>query len=224
MNKSNVWMRDTPVNVVLTISTPFRVGGARGEAVGADLPVLSVEYNGGLVPVIPASSIRGVLRDAVETLVYSCPSPDRLIGCVETLFGSLPPPRSKDRPFNPGPTKAGVVRIVSRPIQKGLSSGKIVSRRSVRINDVFGTAEHRALFDYECVEPEAGSDLSIEFGLWLTYPLDELTAAVLLGGLRMLKYAGIGGFKSRGMGLITNVKIDPEFVREAEGGLREVFP
>jgi CRISPR/Cas system CSM-associated protein Csm3 (group 7 of RAMP superfamily) len=95
-------------------------------------------------------------------------------------------------------------------------------RTSIRIDGRYGSVEEGGLWNYECVDGD--SPIKLGFNLDFLYPIDELKAGLLLAGLRLLRYEHIGGFGSRGMGLIEEVGVEPDSFRAfAEGGIKKLF-
>nr|MDO8098754.1 RAMP superfamily CRISPR-associated protein [Candidatus Njordarchaeota archaeon] len=196
------WKED--VEVSLTVTGLFRVGSGRG-GLEVDLPATRDPSN-------LSSSLRGVLRKSVRRMIHSA-NLSSLAGCEEKIFGSWVASEGSQ-------PAEGKLRVAS------LSSEREKSRRQrrtgIRIDGVFGSVAHGALFTYEASEGERGS-LTLKFKLGFNYPLDDEEAASLLAGLNGLLYDSIGSFASRGLGIVEKVDIDQKFQQYANQTLAKCF-
>ncbi|MGQ9720801.1 MAG: RAMP superfamily CRISPR-associated protein [Candidatus Jordarchaeum sp.] len=194
------WKED--IEVSLTISGSFRVGSGKA-GLEVDLPVVKEYLNNGKISYYSSnfsSSLRGILRKSVRRMIQSTDM-SALANLEEDLFGTwvTEPGRRK---------KEGKIQIkLTLPPSEGV---KQYSRTGIRIDEVFGSVAHQALFTYEVLECEE-KKLTLKFKLTSDFPLSEDDAALLLAGLNGLTYDFIGGFASRGLGLIEKVEVDQKF-------------
>jgi CRISPR/Cas system CSM-associated protein Csm3 (group 7 of RAMP superfamily) len=194
------WKDD--IKFSLTISVGFRIGSGRAE-LGVDLPVVKEPLHNGKYNYYTSnlsSSLRGVLRKSVHRLIQSTKlSP--LAGLEEDLFGSWVTEVGTKQ-------KEGKIRVEVIPSSSQNIKG--YTRTGIRIDEVFGSVASQALFTYEVLEGDR-EKLTLSFRLTSTFPLSGDEAALILAGLNGLVYDSIGGFASRGLGLIEKVEIDQKF-------------
>jgi len=205
--------------VSLTVSKCFRVGAGR-TGLDVDLPVVSEKLNGKSSHLCAnlSSSFRGILRKSVHRSIESTGLSERpgYAGVEESLFGSVPQ-------IDSGQTKEGklLIRLSNDAQEVKLQTGK---RTGVRIDPAFGSVVSEALFTYEYLTNEKGS-IKLSFAVSPSYPLTDEESTALLAGINSLRYCGYGGFASRGMGIIGDVKIDEPFLRHStpllEAALKE---
>jgi len=244
-----LWVGLTPVLRRFTVSfslvnrEPLRIGAGRGDRLGSpiDLPVYrQLVYHGdGSVteePVIPGSSLKGVLRTASMALLSSCGikahsgvrGEDGHGSCVEECFGSISvfdqlrrsAPAEELRRllagFCPACLLYGAPSLASRvavgeftPVKKSVRTGV---KTGVGIDRRRGAAARGVLYTVEYVEPGTvfrGSISAVNTPNWM---LSLLAASILSIDSGWFK---IGGFKSRGMGLVevekdtVEVRVEP---------------
>jgi len=195
--------------VSLTISKCFRVGAGR-TGLDVDLPIVSVKSNGKSSHLCAnlSSSFRGILRKSVHGFLESTGLSERpgYVGVEDSLFGSAPQ-------IGYGQTKEGklLIRLSNDAEEAELQTGK---RTGVRVDFAFGSVVREALFTYEYLTNEKGS-IKLSFTVSPSYPLTDEESTALLAGINSLRYCGYGGFASRGMGIIEDVKIDEGFLRHS---------
>ena len=207
---------------------PLRIGAGReGTRLGSsvDLPVYrqAVVIGDRVVeePVIPGSSLKGVLRTAVMALSASCGLETHSgVGgddCVSEIFhnpgmfdkfrerNSADIVRSVLLGFCPAclmfgaPSLAGRVKVGDfvpvNGVRLGVKTGVGINRRT-------GAAQRNVLYTVEFVEPGAVFEGSVEAVNVPNWMLSLLAAALLAIGQGWFK---LGGFKSRGMGRVEAV-------------------
>jgi CRISPR-associated protein Csm3 len=219
-------VRSVRIEFSLRNLEPLRIGVGRGgdrlgEAI--DLPVyrqkIVVGNEVSEEPLIPGSSMKGVLRTATMALASSCGIEAHSgVGddnCIHRTFGT---PSVFDR-WRSNATPSALRRLlaslcpacllygapsvasrvvvgdfvpVERPVLTGVKTGVAINRRT-------GTAHKGALYTVEYVEPGTvfrGYISAVNTPNWL---LSLLAASILYIADGCIK---IGGFKSRGMGLV----------------------
>ncbi|MEM0214499.1 MAG: RAMP superfamily CRISPR-associated protein [Archaeoglobaceae archaeon] len=138
-----------------------------------------------------ASSIRGLLRKAVKKALNSL----NLKNAEESeIFG-------KD-------DFEGKVQVLL--LNQNEKSEKNV-RHGIKIDPLLGSVKHGHLFSYSFLEIE-----EIKFILRPLIKITREEAKILYYGLNYLRYDTIGGFGSKGMGLIEDVEIDENFKKFVE--------
>ncbi|MBS7250212.1 MAG: hypothetical protein KIH08_06425 [Candidatus Freyarchaeota archaeon] len=207
------WKED--IDISLTIGGGFRIGSGRA-GLEVDLPVVKEHlpkskkesyYTSNL-----SSSLRGVLRKSVRRIVQST-GLSAIANLEEALFGSWVTELGARK-------KEGKIKIKLVPPPS--ENVKQYSRTGIKIDEVFGSVAHQALFTYEVLEGE-DKKLILKFKLTSNFPLSEEEAAILLAGLNGLTYDFIGGFASRGLGLIEKVEVDQKFVNFAKPRLEKLI-
>ncbi|MEM3586490.1 MAG: RAMP superfamily CRISPR-associated protein [Candidatus Jordarchaeaceae archaeon] len=208
-----VWKED--INISLTISGGFRIGSGRA-GLEVDLPVvkehLPKSEKGSYYTSNFSSSLRGILRKSVRRIAQST-GLNAIANLEEALFGSWVTDLGSRK-------KEGKIKI--KLVPPSSENVKNYSRTGIRIDEVFGSVAHQALFTYEVLEGE-DKKLILKFKLTSDFPLSEDEAALLLAGLNGLTYDFIGGFASRGLGLIEKVEVDQKFVNFAKPHLEKYF-
>jgi CRISPR/Cas system CMR subunit Cmr4 (Cas7 group RAMP superfamily) len=230
MSQGGLWPSNQPVTALLTVKLPLRVGAGAGGAGDVDLPVLKTPLRRGHggeleMPVIPESTFKGLLRNSITRLIGSLHLGDDAQQAFRQLFGPPPPQGSGEETFE------GCIRISASPgnltiMDQAPKEAKgrphLNVRTSIRIDGRYGSVKEGGLWNYECVDGD--SPIKLGFNLDFLYPIDELKAGLLLAGLRLLRYEHIGGFGSRGMGLIEEVDVKPDSFRTfAEKGIKKLF-
>lgn len=214
-NEKSRWRRAITVN--LRIKKPIRIGGTKQGLSRIDLPLLKRHDNDGYsTPVVPSSSFKGVLRASSERAVAHLVLEETSKPLLE-LFGS-PITDTSGRE-----TQQGLVLVYqAKKNDDSLEKNMVSTRTSISINNEFGTNTTGSLWQYEFIEPI--EQLVLGFEVHFLFPINPIQAAVLLAGIRFLKYGFIGGMNSRGMGLISSISIEPsDFVDFAEPTLREIL-
>jgi len=213
-----VWKDE--IEVSLVISKGLRVGSGRA-GLEVDLPLVrehapktnNSSNSGGETFFTSnlASSFRGILRKSVQRMIGST-GLRSIEDSERSLFGS----RVTDQDGMPVEGKIQV------KLADQFEPVKSYVRTGVRIDEVFGSVAPGALFTYEVLEGES-SKLSLKFRITCTFPLTEQEAALLLAGLNGLLYDSIGGFNSRGLGLIERVDVNSSFKDFALPHLRNLL-
>lgn len=228
-------LRRIRFNLKLRNIEPLRIGvGRGGDRLGApvDLSVYRqqvVRKDGGgykisLEPVIPGSSLKGVLRTASMALAASCGLEAHSgVGgddCVNKIFGNTKTfdeyrgertpddVRSALRGFCPLCLLYGAPNFSSR-VHVGdfvpTTGARVGVKTGVGINRRTGAAQVGMLYTVEYVEPGAVFEGSISAVNTPNWMLALLAGSLLAIGQGWLK---IGGFKSRGMGRVEIVGVE----------------
>jgi len=191
-----------PISVKIWMDR-FRIGGTSQED-SIDLPVLKdlasedSWYNIGIV-----SGFRGVLRRATRLLIAQ-KSFQKYRSIDASLFGSE---------LGASQEMEGKLKFQLEPNTS--KNVHISTNYGIRINPQFGSVEPNALFNYETVE----GDICIEIKIRPLIPLTKDESIILLGALRLLSYDCLGGFTSKGFGLITKIIIEDTFTQFADSFL-----
>lgn len=139
-----------------------------------------------------ASSIKGLLRKSVKRALNSL----NLNGFSDVeIFGD------DDR--------EGKIQVLVEPSEEL----KLV-RYGIKIDPFTGSVKHGHLFSYSFLEIER-----IKFTLKPIIGITREEAKLLYYGLNYLRYDTIGGFGSKGMGLVEDVEIDDDFRKFVEESL-----
>ncbi|EZQ01542.1 hypothetical protein CM19_13065 [Candidatus Acidianus copahuensis] len=138
------------------------------------------------VLVIPGSSLKGLIRRNLKTLGV-----DRDI--IESLLGS----EFNDQTERsiPGKVFIGWGYIVGEKPKR--------TRYGIRVNDKLGIVNKGALFSYELLL----GDIEVMFDIYEVVPLKD-EKRELARALKLLKFSTIGWGGSRGIGIVTEVKLD----------------
>ncbi len=136
-----------------------------------------------------ASSIKGLLRKAAIRVSNSLNTKD----LTKQIFGES--------------DSEGKIQITVE--ECGESS--INKRFGVKIDPRLGSVKERHLFSYKFLALEC-----LKFKIKPLVELSEEESKFLFYCLNYLRYESLGGFGSRGIGLIEDVKIDDSFVRFLE--------
>ncbi|MHA1757781.1 MAG: RAMP superfamily CRISPR-associated protein [Promethearchaeota archaeon] len=191
----------------ITTRSYLRIGIGRIQSmVESDLPIMK---NGDGYPVIPGSSMKGLIRSTLSRIFATINTKQEIL---QSLFG-----HSREDGKNANAENASAVfcyELVS-------NSNIIENRKHIQIDPE--TQKVKNLFDVDCV-PEG----MIFQGRILTLrnvPPDYLA---LMGLIRSLSDEGIlrlGGFKSRGYGLfkLSFEKIELQFIGKSKKKLQEGF-
>ncbi|MEM2865484.1 MAG: RAMP superfamily CRISPR-associated protein [Candidatus Bathyarchaeia archaeon] len=223
MSLEGLWPSSQPVTAIITVEPPLRVGAGAGGTGDVDLPVLKAPLRdeGGETretPIIPASTFKGLLRNSVRRLIGSLHLGEEASRAFQQLFGSNPPLQGSGEG-----TAEGCIGIsAGPPIWEALGDTCLDVRTSTGIDGRYGSVKEGRLWQYECVYGR--SPIKLSFNLYFLYPIDGLKAGLLLAGLRLLRYEHVGGFGSKGMGLIEEVDVKPESFRVfAEKSLKKLL-
>ncbi len=202
----------------LVTRTGLRVGsGGSGESDAVDLPVLrdALRY-----PMIPGSSIKGVLRSTVESLlrganrdrathVWACDPllerTDRERACGYHKSGEKPSADTSGycaacRLFG-SRRVASHVRFTDALIPKENRSGRIPveTRDGVAIDRDLRVAYGVAKYDFEVVSPGTQFDLEV----FIENPEEWLMGLLIVGFEQIAEgFSALGGFTSRGLGRV----------------------
>ena len=170
------------------IDVELRVRGLR---IGRGMPKYNVD-----LPTLPvdyaSSSIKGVLRKAARRVVNSINRLD-LDGVESKVFGSE--------------NEEGKIQIVMKS-----NTSNTCKRYGIKIDPKFGSVKHGHLFSYEYIPVE-----TLNFSIKPLLPLSDKEALLIYYSLNFLRYESLGGFGSRGFGLIEDVRLPDkfkEYVRE----------
>jgi len=197
--------------VVLKISFGMRIGGGSALA-GSHLPVAreileDSHYKTASINIV--SSFRGVLRKSIRRVLSSIPQLNQKGAVERSLFGGW----IEDSPSE------GKIIVSFVDLGKHVVSERI----GITVSDIFGSVISGRLFSYEFLEPLNDDYIQLRFKITPVLPLNEVEGAVLLAGLRSLKYDSLGGFGSRGLGLITEIRLDPKFEEVFSEKLRDLL-
>jgi len=166
------------------IDVELRVKGLR---IGRGVPRHDIH-----LPTLPAdyasSSIRGVLRKAARRVVNSINGLG-LDGVESEVFGSE--------------NKEGKIQIVMS--SNTCKTSNICRRYGIKI-DKFSSVKHGHLFSYEYILVEI-----LKFSIKPLLPLSDKEALMIYYSLNFLRYESLGGFGSRGFGLIEGVHLPDKF-------------
>lgn len=217
------WMDEQPVVAILAIRTPLRIGAGRG-GTDVELPVLKAQRRGDSFtidrPIVPASTFKGLLRHGVDRILESFQLDKSAREESKRLFGDKPPESTR-----PGMrTQEGLLKVAACSENiSSLSKAQAHTRTAIRQDSRYGSVEKGALWNYEFISNETGR-IILRFNLRFTFPITKLMAGLILGGLRLLTNETLGGFGSRGMGIIEEVMIESkDFVTFAEAGIKELL-
>lgn len=203
----------------LVTRTGLRVGsGGSGESDAVDLPVLRDAHR---YPMIPGSSIKGVLRSTVESLLRGA-NQDRathLWACDPHSEGKGGEPascgfhKSGEQPSTDtsgycaacrlfGSRRvASHVRFTDALIPNDKRSGRIPveTRDGVAIDRDLRVAHGVAKYDFEVVSPGTQFDLEV----FIENPEDWLMGLLIVGFEQIAEgFSALGGFTSRGLGRV----------------------
>ncbi|RLG82673.1 MAG: hypothetical protein DRO40_07080 [Thermoprotei archaeon] len=167
-----------------------------------DHRVVFYKFGNTLSP-IPPSSFRGYLRHLARIVVSH--TGNKYLNAYLSLFGS------DIREYDPNihlVSKEGKL-IVS--LSQGLNESdfKVGIRPGIRVNRTTGTTAKEALFFSEYVE--IISKKPIVFNLEFKEPLSKEEEVLLAATLNLMKNGGtLGGWISKGMGLIRRIEVEPK--------------
>ncbi|MBX3274757.1 MAG: CRISPR-associated RAMP protein [Sandaracinaceae bacterium] len=223
----HVFRHRTRVRGVIECVSALRIGvGRSSDALGTDLPILR-DARG--VPVIPGASIKGVVRSQVEALLRAmnqswAGDPFEQGGSDEERArageGSAAK-KAKEVRDDIAKNADEASRIFGRP---NLAShvrfadaypvpGQEIAvevRDGVAIDRDLGRVSGAKKYDFEVVA--AGSRFTLEL---MMDGLEERQEGAVVAGLEMLNegFARLGGFKSRGLGLVKLVDLEVSGLR-----------
>jgi len=220
----HVAFRELVFKFRIEVKSPLRVGSGRAKTPTSpvDLQVITVRHGGVDTPYIPGSSLKGVFRSASEYVARSlniqgvCQAGldcdrryhDMLESAVKSgsvervasvlgrycllckLYGS-PSYISHISFLDAYPPEPGMVA-------RGVKTGVAIDRRS-------GRARSRALYTVEYVEPGSVFEGSIIFRNVPNYGLGLFSTVLRLVNSGLVR---IGGFKSRGFGVVSMNPVD----------------
>lgn len=146
-----------------------------------NLPTLSVNY--------ASSSIKGVLRKAARRVINSINGLE-FNGAESEVFGSE--------------NKEGKIQIIVKSVK--FNGACKIKRHGIKIDPVFGVVMHAHLFSYEYVPVDI-----LKFSIRPLLPLDDKEALLIYYSLNFMRYESLGGFGSRGLGLIEDVRLSHKF-------------
>jgi CRISPR type III-B/RAMP module RAMP protein Cmr1 len=141
------------------------------------------------LPTLPVdyagSSIRGVLRKAARKVVNSISGLD---GVESEVFGNE--------------NKEGKIQIVV----ESTNICNSYETYGIKTDPQFGSVKYGHLFSYEYIPVE-----TLKFSVKPLLPLNDKEVLLIYYSLNFLRYESLGGFGSRGFGLIEDVIISDEF-------------
>lgn len=191
----------TEILVTITTRTPLHIGAGAQQGTLAQRGLLKDQEGW---PYIPATSLKGKLRHAVEQIASTMPSGGPVLDphenrerrsgdIVSLLFGS---------PWRPGLVVFEDFHLVGPPalleFRKGSpKSPRTTERTGVSINRRRKVAADQRLYRTEVFWPGA----SLEFGGSLRGELSPAQAGLLVAGLRLIP--ALGGGKTGGLGWIS---------------------
>lgn len=189
----------------LTTRTALHIGGGAGELEAVDLPV--VKTHAGL-PFIPGSSLKGVVRSTVESLLRAAE--------IQGLSACDPFDDAKacGSPRNPGASMdshcavcrlfgsygvASHVRFSDAHLDHPGGPSPLEKRDGVAIDRDLRVAADKRKYDVEVVAP--GTTFALEI---LAQNLEPWQLGLLLAGLDPIEqgFTALGGFTSRGLGRV----------------------
>ncbi len=157
----------------------------RGLRIGTGIPKHDID-----LPTLPvdyaSSSIKGVLRKAARRVVNSINGLD-LDGVESDVFGD------EDR--------EGKIQIAVKSL-----NCDTCKRYGIKIDPKFGSVKHGHLFSYEYIPVE-----TLKFSIKPLLPLSDKETLLIYYSLNFLRYESLGGFGSRGFGLIEGVRLSDKF-------------
>lgn len=190
--------------------SPLHIGAGKEEGFAADLPVVKVKENGIEAPLIPGSSIRGVLRAHYERLENAISSAlkdkFKLEGIEEEKFVKMREDErlSKIKELGTLQKFFGISSLAS-PLKIADAKAEnytIITRTHVKINRETDRAEKGALFSAEAVEGVFSFKMVFdEFNGEEYEDVNTFFEDVFLKNLKNGMEVFLGGMKSRGYGL-----------------------
>ncbi|MHA1309982.1 MAG: RAMP superfamily CRISPR-associated protein [Candidatus Helarchaeota archaeon] len=159
------------------------------------------------------SSFKGTLRNAIKILLNSIKIQDKYLKINENLFGSNYKSEGKN---------------LAGKLQFDLDYDKILQENKnsdinyiygIKIDPYFNCVKSKSLYTYEFIN----DNIKLFFNIKPIFPLTEIEASILLGGLRFLYLRGLGGFNSKGIGIIHKIKIQQDFVEFANKQLKRLL-
>lgn len=157
----------------------------RGLRIGTGIPKHDIN-----LPTLPvdyaSSSIKGVLRKAARRVVNSINGLD-LDGVESEIFGSE--------------NEEGKMQIVMKS-----TTSSTCKRYGIKVDPKFGSVKHGHLFSYEYLPVKI-----LKFSIKPLLPLSDREALLIYYSLNFLRYESLGGFGSRGFGLIEDVRLSDKF-------------
>ncbi|RLI78841.1 hypothetical protein DRP05_05970 [Archaeoglobales archaeon] len=211
---NEMWNED--IDVKLQVKG-LRIGGGMPKY-NIDLPTLSIDY--------ASSSIKGVLRKAARKVVNSIGGLG-LDGVESEVFGN----QNKEGKIQVS-VRENIVEVNSTKflvtedksgshILKCLVCGeeikyseakqhlKVCKRRirsGIKIDSKFGSVKSGHLFSYDYIPVK-----TLKFSIKPILPLSDKEALLIYYSLNFLRYESLGGFGSRGFGLIEDVCVSDKF-------------
>ncbi len=166
----------------------------RGLRIGTGIPKHDIN-----LPTLPidyaSSSIKGVLRKAARRAANSIGGLG-LDGVESDVFGN------EDR--------EGKIQIAVKSL-----NCDTCKRYGIKIDPKFGSVKSGHLFLYEYMPIEI-----LKFSIKPILPLNAKEALLIYCSLNFLRYESLGGFGSRGFGLIEDVRVSDKFREYVKGGIQ----
>lgn len=168
------------------ISVKLKINNLRIGGIKRDVDLTTLE------PIFAASGIKGVLRKSALRVVKSIEKFKGFEKIIAEVFGDE--------------NVEGKIQIQIEET----SFDKLV-RFGIRINRKTNSVEEGKLFSYQLI-----SIKEIKFKIRPTVPLRKEEALLLFMALNFLRFDAIGGFASRGIGIVENLEIDEKFRKFCE--------
>ncbi len=229
---NRVLLREAAIECRIKNLSPLRVGSGREPPLGStvDLAVVKMRIDGALRPYIPGSSLKGVFRSTSESLLrLKKPRVEPCSGLskstcmdvreVETAEGAIRLGRYVDQAVRSGNTESAMrvffektclmCKVFGAPSYSGktyfsdaypVGDYHLGVRAGIAINRRTGAVMQGALYTVEYVEPGVRFSFSIHCRNLPNYVLGLLASVIFMlrsGEVRL------GGFKTRGFGLVT---------------------
>jgi CRISPR/Cas system CSM-associated protein Csm3 (group 7 of RAMP superfamily) len=187
--------------------TKFRVGSNVVSSEYVDLPSFAAQVTGATYYLVPASSLKGILRRSTESILnyFKNDKKTDMEKAYVCLFGNQ--------------ENRGIIRIIPKPANKFESQ----IRTSIKVDKIFGSVSEHTLFNYQYWE-SVDEPAKLEFEINFARRPSEDEVFLLISSLMAVRGSTIGGFGSRGMGIINDVKLEyNDFNQEYQEAKRRLF-
>jgi CRISPR/Cas system CSM-associated protein Csm3 (group 7 of RAMP superfamily) len=201
----NNTLRNVDIDVLVVMETPFSIGAGTLSGSLADKGLVRDRRGW---PLLPASSLKGILRHQVERLIRRltpgarlCQAPSPELMCQSTHYNDLCPLcRIFGSPWYPAPLQfddleligpAGVIDMLEITVQPAFATER---RYGVAVSRRRRVAEDQLLYSREIFLPGA----PLEFGGAITGRVEQSGLALLWAAARMM--CNLGGARSGGLG------------------------
>ncbi len=209
----------------LTTESPLRIGSGKSKSLFSpiDLQVLRITLNGNEVPYIPGSSMKGLFRSVVESILQSNKLRTCLMSMCANDIDTKNPPNTRDKSLQSLiKNNASIEQIIQKLDEYCLtckifgsntysshvsfsdaypkSSVKIGAKTGIAINRRSGAAQEKALYTIEFVQPNMPFEMHINL-----FNLPNYSIGLLAKVIRLINegFVKIGGFKSKGFGKLS---------------------